>query len=244
MNNKQHFAESGYRKFKNVVHPEELTYLRALYDDFLNNKYDLTGHRGDLSGDTSANKKVEKITQIMRPALIVNELLHTKTYQKVFKIAKELMGDDIEMDFDMLIDKAPGTDTKTPWHQDAAYWPNMEDKRALSFWIALDDADQENGCMMYVHGSHQRPILPHSQPKPNAALQCEVSDDDDIVYGEIPSGDAIVHHGYTLHAALGNKSSDRHRRALIINLRPKAMIDYLRNLGYDHLGKREIKNKV
>jgi hypothetical protein len=156
----------------------------------------------------------------------------------------ELMGDDIEMDFDMMIDKAPGTDTKTPWHQDAAYWPNMEDKRALSFWIALDDADQENGCMMYVHGSHQRPILPHNQPKPNAALQCEVSHDDDIVYGEIPSGDAIVHHGYTLHAALGNKSSDRHRRALIINLRPKAMIDYMRNLGYDHLGKREIKNKV
>jgi phytanoyl-CoA hydroxylase len=243
MNNKQHFAESGYRIFKNVVHADELEYLRNLYDDFLNDKYDLSGHRGDLAGGTSQGKKVEKITQIMRPAMIVPELTQTKTYQKVFKIAKELMGDDIEMDFDMLIDKAPGTDTVTPWHQDAAYWPDMTDKRALSFWIALDDVDQNNGCMMYVHGSHLEPIRPHFQPTPNAALQCEVLDQN-IVYGEIPSGTGIAHHGYTLHAALGNKSKDKHRRALIINLRPKAMIDYIRSLGYDHLGKREVKNKV
>lgn len=241
--NQSFFNQNGYIQISILVPDEEIHYLRSIYDDFLNNKYDLDGHRSDLSGDTSANKKVEKITQIMRPALIVDELLHSKTYQKVFKIAKELMGDDIEMDFDMLIDKAPGTDTMTPWHQDAAYWPKMEDKRALSFWIALDDVDQNNGCMMYVPYSHLEPIRPHFQPTPNAALQCEVKDDH-IVYGNLSSGDAIAHHGYTLHGALGNKTSDRHRRALIINLRPKAMIDYIRGLGYDHLGKREVKNKV
>jgi phytanoyl-CoA hydroxylase len=243
MNNKQHFAESGYRTFKNIVNVDELEYLRNMYDDFLHNKYDLTGLRGDLAGGKSNSKKVEKITQIMRPSMVVPELTETKTYQKVFKIAKELMGDDIEMDFDMLIDKAPGTDTITPWHQDAAYWPDMADKRALSFWIALDDVDQLNGCMMYVPGSHLEPIRPHFQPTPNAALQCEVLDQN-IVYGEIPCGSGIAHHGYTLHSALGNKSKDKHRRALIINLRPKAMIEYIRGLGYDHLGKREVKNKV
>ncbi len=243
MNNKQHFAESGYRTFKNVVHVEELEYLRNIYDDFLHNKYDLTGHRGDLAGGTSHGKKVEKITQIMRPSLVKIELASTKTYKKVFKIAKELMGEDMEMDFDMMINKAPGTNTITPWHQDAAYWPEMSDKRALSFWIALDDVDKENGCMMYVHGSHRRPVYPHRQQTPNAALQCEVNDDD-IIYGEISAGTAIAHHGYTLHAALGNSSKNRHRRALIINLRPKAMIEYIRGLGYDHLGNREVKNKV
>ncbi|MBL0101266.1 MAG: phytanoyl-CoA dioxygenase family protein [Saprospiraceae bacterium] len=130
----------------------------------------------------------------------------------------------------------------TPWHQDAAYWPEMLDKRALSFWIALDDVDKENGCMMYVHGSHHRPIQPHSQPAKNGSLQCEVSDEDDIVYGEITAGTAIAHHGYTLHGALGNKTSDKHRRALIINLGP-AMID-LSSIGFDHLRQKDKKIKL
>ncbi|MBL0101265.1 MAG: hypothetical protein IPP49_15575 [Saprospiraceae bacterium] len=92
MNNKQHFSESGYRTFKNVVHKEELAYLRDLYNDLLNNKYDLTGFRGDLAGGKSGGRKVEKITQIMRPSLILKELLDTKTYQKVLKIAKRAYG--------------------------------------------------------------------------------------------------------------------------------------------------------
>jgi ectoine hydroxylase-related dioxygenase (phytanoyl-CoA dioxygenase family) len=117
----------------------------------------------------------------------------------------------------------------------------MEDKRALSFWIALDDVDQTNGCMMYIPKSHLEQIRPHFQPTPNAALQCEVLEQN-IFYGELNSGNAIAHHGYTLHGALGNKSKNKHRRALIINLRPKAMIEYIRSLGYDHLGNRDIKN--
>ncbi len=34
-----------------------------------------------------------------------------------------------------------------PWHQDEGYWPNMPDKRALSFWISLDTATVDNGCV-------------------------------------------------------------------------------------------------
>lgn len=32
------------------------------------------------------------------------------------------MGDDSEMDFDMLIYKHPKSNTEFPWHQDEAYW--------------------------------------------------------------------------------------------------------------------------
>ena len=233
--------KDGFIVLPQLTAPEELAAISRLYNDFLADKYDLNGFRSDLSGDYSPGKKVEKITQIMRPSLIVDELMRTATYARAIRIARQLMGDDMAIDFDMMIDKAPGTNAVTPWHQDAAYWPRMDDKRALSFWIALDRADRENGCMMYVPGSHLEPLRPHFQPTPNAALQCVV-EDDRIAYGEIEPGDAIAHHGHTLHGALGNTSADRHRRALIINLRPQKMIDYIRGLGYDHLGKREVKN--
>jgi ectoine hydroxylase-related dioxygenase (phytanoyl-CoA dioxygenase family) len=243
MNNKQHFIESGYRIFKSIVHVDELEQIQQIYDDFFNNKYDLTVMRSDLSGDKTAKKKVEKITQIMRPSTIVPELTATKTYKKVLKIAKELMGDDMEIDFDMLINKAPGTKTETPWHQDAAHWPKASDKRALSFWLALDDVDAKNGCMRYIHGSHVYGLRPHNQPTPDSALQCEVNEDELVVVGEIKAGMAIVHDGFTLHGAFGNNARIRNRRALIINLRPKEMISHFRDLGFDHLGKKEIKTK-
>jgi phytanoyl-CoA hydroxylase len=239
---KEQFDTQGFVRIEGLVPPEETEMLQNIYNDFLADKYDLTGMRGDLSGNNDTQKKVEKITQIMRPSLVLPELQATRTYARVLELAKSWMGDDMEIDFDMMIDKAPGTAAETPWHQDAAYWPDMPDKRAISFWIALDDADRENGCMMYVAGSHLHPLKAHFQPSPNAALQCKIDEEDIISTGEIPVGSCMAHHGYTLHAALGNTSSDRHRRALIVNLRPSAMITYIRALGYDHLGNREVKN--
>ena len=41
------------------------------------------------------------------------------------------------------------------WHQDVTYW-GLEPSRAMSGWLAIDDADVENGCMMVVPGSHRR----------------------------------------------------------------------------------------
>jgi len=37
----------------------------------------------------------------------------------------------------------------------------MPDKRAVSVWVALDDASLDNGCMWFGQGSHTLPIRPH-----------------------------------------------------------------------------------
>jgi len=42
------------------------------------------------------------------------------------------------------------------WHQDSPYWPVLEPKTAqVTAWIALDDVDEENGCMWMVPKSHE-----------------------------------------------------------------------------------------
>ncbi len=58
---------------------------------------------------------------------------------------------------------------------------------------------------------------------------------------EIKAGSCIWHHGATLHYSRGNSTALR-RRAFITNFRPKAMIDYERERGFDHTGEREVKN--
>eukprot|EP01052_Picozoa_sp_SAG31_P063717 SAG31_NODE_22631_length_521_cov_1.215640_1_plen_107_part_10 len=50
-------------------------------------------------------------------------------------------------------DRIPGEQGKhdTPPHQDAAY-----SSQVCTAWVAVDPADEENGCMRYSVGSHIR----------------------------------------------------------------------------------------
>ena len=45
-------------------------------------------------------------------------------------------------------------------HQDYSYWTRTAPMQHLTCWIALDDANTENGCLHYVPGSHTWTLLP------------------------------------------------------------------------------------
>jgi len=234
---KSFFDEEGYLVIEDLLTPEEVSYYSTLYTSFLNNEIDVARYRSDLSGGNSVE---EKITQIMVPSNVFPELLQMSFHQKSQHIAKELMGDDIELDFDMLINKAPNTNTITPWHQDAAYWINMPDKRAASCWLAIDPAYKENGCMWYTPKSHLKPLLPHSQTGNKGALQCKGSEENSVCI-PLTSGSCVFHQGGTLHYSRGNSTNDN-RRAMITNFRPKAMIALERVQGVDHTGERKTRS--
>lgn len=236
---KQFFEEEGYLVVEDLLSPDEVTYYSDLYTSFLENKIDASRYRSDLSGSKGST---EKITQIMVPGKLVPELLQKALHQRSLYIAQQLLGGDMALDFDMLIDKAPFTDTMTPWHQDAAYWIDLPDKRAASCWVAIDPAFKENGCMWYTPKSHLLPLLPHEQIGNKGALQCEGSEDNSVCV-ELRPGSCVFHQGGTLHYSRGN-STARHRRALITNFRPAAMIALERQKGVDHTGEREIKSST
>jgi len=227
------FEQHGYVVIENIISPEDLEVYREIYNRFLDGSIDAGKNRSDLGVGLGQNDKVENITQIMWPSDFVPDVLDMSYHTKALTIAKCLQGDDMEMDFDMLINKAPHTDTITPWHQDAAYWINMPDKRAVSCWLALDNATLNNGCMWYIPGSHLLPLRPHeSAGAKGGALKCEASESEGIGI-ELPPGSCVLHHGATLHYSRGNKT-DSQRRAFIINFRPQQMIAMEREQGFDH----------
>lgn len=238
------FNNNGYLLVENLLTAEEITTYRNMYEDFLSNKIDASRFRGDLAGeadDTTKTKTVERITQIMVPSRIVPDLLQQPLHLKSLAIARQLLGDDIALDFDMLINKAPHTNTPTPWHQDCAYWISMPDTRAASCWVALDEAKKDNGCMWYVPKSHLKPIRLHEPSAKGGALQCQAHEDEAIAM-EIKPGSCVFHHGGTLHYSRGN-STDTQRRAFITNFRPDEMIRYERERGYNHTGERKVRDE-
>lgn len=227
------FNKNGYVVVENIITVEEVEQYRRIYDDFLSGRIDSGKNRSDLGDGLGDNKKVENITQIMWPSDFVEGLTSMPYHQHAAAVARKLLGDDLEMDFDMLINKAPFTNTPTPWHQDAAYWVKMPDKRAVSCWLALDEANIDNGCMWYVPGSHHEVLRPHRfAGKEGGALICDGSESEGVAI-ELKPGSCVLHGGHTLHYSRGN-STPSQRRAFIINFRPKAMIELERAQGFDH----------
>lgn len=83
-------------------------------------------------------------------------------------------------------------------------------------------------------------VEPHSATIPGAALSCELTTDQAVCIPLKPGG-ATFHDGFTPHFSKGNTTGSN-RRTMILNFRPKAMIELERSQGIDHQGVRKVRN--
>ncbi len=79
-------------------------------------------------------------------------------------------------------------------------------RNGATIWIALDRADQENGCLHYVRGTH-RLDLPSK-----LGLDFDTRSEGAVAV-EINPGDAAIHHSLTVHWSEPNRS-ERPRKAI------------------------------
>jgi hypothetical protein len=80
-----------------------------------------------------------------------------------------LLGSDLVLWYSNLFDKPPSTLDKVekyPWHQDSNY-NFLEPTVAVSAWLALTPATEENGCVELIPGSHKSsiPLIKNDDPK-------------------------------------------------------------------------------
>jgi len=129
---------------------------------------------------------------------------------------------------DSILVKEPDTAERTAWHQDMGYF-HVEGEQVCTTWIPLDFADAETGAMSFVRGSHRDSALyrPNWFVSPQSMEGTEGLDVPDIdalaaaaqlelVQYALGPGDLTVHHARTLHAAGGNLSLQRRRRAISV----------------------------
>lgn len=126
---------------------------------------------------------------------------------------------------DSVLVKEPGTREQTAWHQDLAYF-QVDGDQICTTWTPLDRVDAASGAVRYWAGSHRsteayRPNLfvsGMSLPDTEGleVPQLDPQDESDLVWFECEPGDVVVHHARTLHAAWGNATPDRRRRAISV----------------------------
>jgi phytanoyl-CoA hydroxylase len=91
--------------------------------------------------------------------------------------------------------------------------------------VCIDDADEENGGLMFVPGSHRNDVLCHGDSDPSISFSkntVPIPEGLARVQSELKAGDVVFFHGSMVHGSMPNRSTDRFRRSLILHYVPRA----------------------
>jgi hypothetical protein len=140
-------------------------------------------------------------------------------------VAALIGGDEIRLWHDQIQYKPSGVGGVNAWHQDWPYWPTMSAPNAVTAWIALDDADADNGCMSMVPGSHRwGNAIDHLHLHREAIRTKDFNSLPDDYLGHrveirltpVRAGEVHFHHSLTWHGSQANRSP-RPRRAIALH---------------------------
>jgi ectoine hydroxylase-related dioxygenase (phytanoyl-CoA dioxygenase family) len=134
----------------------------------------------------------------------------------------------INLLYDQIFVKEPGTDAPSPWHQDYGVWP-IRGSQVMSFWAALDPVTVTSGGLEWIVGSHAwgRIFQPKTmggriyEPNPDFEPMPDIESERDkyqIASWDLEPGDVLAFHALIIHGAKGNKTTSMRRRACSVRL--------------------------
>jgi ectoine hydroxylase-related dioxygenase (phytanoyl-CoA dioxygenase family) len=212
------YTENGFLQVNDVLGPEEIKELKGYMEEAMSQ---------ELEGGNTVHKNRNKPDGYSR---VLNHVVNCwrdhagvarySSDKRLAGMAKQLTGaSSIRLFHDHALWKMPKDSKPTPWHQDFPFWPTDE-PGGLSIWIALDDVDENNGCMMFVPKSHKLGELPAAPLNGTIDVFHYVQDHDikDVppVICRMKAGSCTFHNGLTFHYAHANSTDDPRRAFAII----------------------------
>jgi len=234
------FHEQGFVIQPRITTVDEVSTLLKIFERLFSVRAGRSeGCHYDLVGLDRDEDKLS-LPSISNPVNYAPELRFLTFRERAAAIAKQLIGPEATASFEHAILKPASYGAPTPWHQDEAYRvdPNFAYNQ-ISFWLPLGAATLENGCMHYIPRSNQGAVLAHQSFKDDArihAIEC-IGDFDAATACACPlaAGDAVIHHGRTLHYA-GSNLTDKPRYAYILAFEaPPRRLEHKRDFAWNRL---------
>lgn len=199
----EHYNQNGYIKPLDIFTAREADELRQYFDNLLR-KYMSEGK--DSYSISSAHLRHGRVWDVL-------------TNPKIVAIVADLLGPSAVAWGSHFFCKMPKDGKTVSWHQDASYWP-LTPSKAVTVWLAIDDADRGNACMRYIPGTQ---VLGHltyklSETDESNILNQTVPEVEKYgapVYVELKAGQASLHSDLLLHGSEAN-TSDRRRCGLTL----------------------------
>jgi ectoine hydroxylase-related dioxygenase (phytanoyl-CoA dioxygenase family) len=119
-------------------------------------------------------------------------------------------------------------------HRDFPYWeqPAEQPERLVTAWVALDDADAENGALEVLPGSHLLEAVPHRKSEKlfeSFEVDTERFDTSAMRTVRARAGDVVFFGPFLVHRSANNRST-RDRRALLYTYQPAGLRTQLENM--------------
>jgi non-haem Fe2+, alpha-ketoglutarate-dependent halogenase len=199
----ERFNRDGYLLPLRIFDDVEIRALRSYFDNLLA-KYMSEGK--DSYSISSAHLRHGRVWDVL-------------TNPRIVSIVSDLIGSSVVAWGSHFFCKMPKDGKTVSWHQDASYWP-LTPSKAVTVWLAIDDADRGNACMKYIPGTQ---VLGHltyklSENDPTNVLNQMVPEVEKYgapVYVELKAGEASLHSDLLLHGSDAN-TSDRRRCGLTL----------------------------
>ncbi len=209
---KKAYDQQGFVIVRQFLSAAEFGELHSNLDRYVREVVPTLGDSDAFYHDRSRPESLKQLQHMDGDPFFRDYAVHPKWTE----LAQAVIGEPVQPGLSEWFNKPPATNHVTPPHQDNYYFC-LQPANVVTIWLALDAVDAENGCLRYVAGSHQCGYRRHAKSKILGFSQgiTDYSADDFLREIAVPlqPGDAVVHHGMTIHRADANLSVDRHRRS-------------------------------
>jgi phytanoyl-CoA hydroxylase len=211
------YREHGYLLARGVFDESELEEMRAAIDRILET---VAGSEHDENHVWSSEKG--------RNALVLKGFHNLQYHDAAFtraaahpvlvEVLTRLIGPNVQLHHTKMLVKPPEQGASFALHQDYPYFPH-ERHSVVAASVHLDDADEENGCLRIVPGSHRLgPLDAHGSSNTVDAEQFPFERSLPV---PTRAGDVLVFGYLTVHGSGANRSS-RTRRNVLFQYRDPA----------------------
>jgi non-heme Fe2+,alpha-ketoglutarate-dependent halogenase len=213
------FNRDGYLTAIPIFDEREIADIRSYFDELLARTL---AAGGDSYSISTAHLRYGRVYDLL-------------ANPKIVAYVKDLLGESVIGWGSHFFCKMPGDGKRVSWHQDASYWP-LTPSKAVTVWLAIDDATVENACMRFIPGSHWFGHLTYTLTE---------NDDSNVlnqtvaveqltapVDNELKAGEMSIHSDLLVHGSEAN-GSNRRRCGLTLRYCPA---DVRAELGWNAKG--------
>lgn len=223
-----HFHIEGYLSLEDLAPTSALSETQELLDGLFDRWDELPRNLAIDLGGPKVHDGPQLTPQVNGATDFEPRLLRTDVFHAAHDVARDLLGDKAKFQFDHSIYKPPGNQRETPWHQDVSYgyrseWAKGEVpnpmQQSAHFWIPMQTATVESGCMWFIPRSNLGNLRAHHtvghDPENHTLLTDDVEPESARVPCPVPAGGCTIHGPKTMHYT-GPNQSDQPRRAWIL----------------------------
>ena len=209
------WQRDGFVVRENVFSVEEKNTLRQVAEDVVAGRRQMPTPHIDRNAQVDDGKVqrygIYAMHKIHHPSCYLPEFLKRVRDSRLIDPLVDLLGPDILGINNLFIWKAPKIGLGFPWNQDKFYFgKRFRTHTTVNTWTAIDAADEGNGCLYVIPGSHRRAIVEHDELGGSQQSEFRLARDVDDRGGipvPVSPGGVILFHSHLLHKSTDNHSS-------------------------------------